>query len=211
MSLRLRDAFLILFNLLPLALMLDGRWRPFDVLAFYWLELAAVGFFALLSLVIKSLYDLTQGAGARAAGGALAAFFFPLHFGFFLVILCFPVGSFLPPGTPTQPLTGPLVPMAVVIDNMPFFSLLPVVMSWQFFVFVSGYILPRRYVQDHPQILDGAYKNLFIFFISAFFGVLIGMKTGSLIWGAVILCVLKTLCAYVAAKDGAGEAKEAAV
>jgi hypothetical protein len=199
----LRDVFLILFNLLPLALVLDGVWRPFDVLAFYWLELAVIGFFALLALIIKSLYGLTHGAAGKAAGDALAAVFFPLHFGFFLVILCFPVGSFLPPETPAQPLTNPLVPLVVVIDNMPFFTMLPVVMAWQFFVFIAEYIHPRRYVLSHPQILDRAYKNLFVFFISAFFGVLIGMKTGTPVWGAVILCLLKTLCAYAATKNDA--------
>jgi len=201
--LHLRDVFLILFNLLPLALVLDGVWRPFDVLAFYWLELAVIGFFALLALIIKSLYGLTHGAAGRAVGDALAAVFFPLHFGFFLIILCFPVGSFLPPETPAQPLTNPLVPLVVVIDNMPFFTVLPVVLAWQFFVFITEYIQPRRYVLDHPQILDRAYKSLFVFFISAFFGVLIGMKTGTPVWSAVILCLLKTLCAYAAAKNDA--------
>jgi hypothetical protein len=206
MSLRLRDALLILFNLFPLVLVIDGAWRPFDVMAFYWLELAAVGFFALLGLIANTLYNFGQKKMAAGAGGIMAAVFFPVHFGFFLVILCFPVGSFLPEGTSTAKLTDPLVPMHVVIDNMHFFAVLPAVLLWQLFIFVVDFMLPRRYAQEHPEALGGAYKNLFVFFISAFFGVVIGMQTGALFWGAVILCVLKTLIAYAVLKSKPPEA-----
>lgn len=201
MSISLRDAFLILFNLFPLALVIDGAWRPFDVMAFYWLELAAVGFFALLGLIASALYDLGNKKIDAGIGGVMAAVFFPVHFGFFLVILCFPVGSFLPEGTPTVPLTGPLVPMFVVIDNMNFLAVLPVVVLWQLFIFSADFMLPRRYAEAQQTLVLGAYKNLFVFFISAFFGVAIGMQTGALFWGAVILCVMKTLVAYAVSKS----------
>lgn len=208
MSIRLRDAFLILFNLFPLALVIDGAWRPFDVMAFYWLELAAVGFFSLLGLIASALYDLGNKKRAASMGDLMAAVFFPVHFGFFLVILCFPVGSFLPEGTPTMPLTGPLVPMFVVIDHMNFPAVLPVVVLWQLFVFVADFMLPRRYTQAQQTLVLGAYKSLFVFFISAFFGVVIGTQTGALFWGAVILCVLKTLVAYAVSKSKSAEAPD---
>ncbi|MFN7115055.1 MAG: DUF6498-containing protein [Alphaproteobacteria bacterium] len=205
MSLRLRDALLILFNLFPLALVIDGAWRPFDVMAFYWLELAAVGVFALLGLVMAAFYDFYRKKTAAAVGYLLTAVFFPLHFGFFLVVLCFPVGSFLAEEASSVTLTGPLVPMFAVIDNMNFWAVLPVVFAWQLFVFITDFVLPRRFAQEHPEILGSAYKNLFVFFISAFFGVAIGMQTGELFWGAVILCVLKTVIAYAVSKNKPAE------
>lgn len=201
MTLRLRDALLIIFNLFPLALVIDGAWRPFDVMAFYWLELAAAGFFAMLGLCGTALYSFWQRNHAAGISGLFSCIFFPVHFGFFLVILCFPVGSFLPEGTETVPLTGPLVPLFVVIDHMKFWVALPAVFCWQLFLFAADFIAPRRFAEEQPRTLMRAYQNLFVFFISAFFGVALGMQTGELFWGAVILCVLKTLVAYGVSKS----------
>lgn len=199
-SLSLRDLLLVLFNLFPLVLVTEGIWRPFDVLAFYWLELVAIGFFALLSLLVKTLYELPLGKILVGFGGLLSAFFFFLHFGFFLVMMCFMIGSFLPEGTPTRPLTSPFIPLIVVTENMPFFTMLPIVMTWQFFIFMADFIVPRRYKNDGLHVMLNAYKDLGILFVSAFLGVFIGMKTGNPVWGAVILCVLKTAAAYFVAR-----------
>lgn len=198
-SLRLRDVFLVLFNLLPLALVLDGRWRPFDVMAFYWLELIAAGFFATLATVIAALYKLTHGKTAAGLGEGLSLLFFPLHFGFFIVMMAFMVGSFLPEDTPARPLAHPLVPSVVVIENMPFFTMLPLVMCWQFFEFMHGFIAPRGYAAEEAGTFSTPYKKLFILFIAAFAGIAVAMQSGSLLWGAGFLCVLKTLAAYTEA------------
>lgn len=199
-SLRLRDVLLILFNLFPLVLVIDGMWRPFDVLAFYWLELITAGFFTLLSLAINALYAFSLGKPLTGMGQLLSGFFFFLHFGFFLVMLCFMIGAFLPEGTPTRNLTSPMIPMIVVIENMPFFAMLPIVMTWRCFVFITDFILPRQYRHDEPHVMLDAYKDLGILFTSAFLGVFIGMKTGNPIWGAVILCCLKTTVTYFIAR-----------
>ena len=90
--------------------------------------------------------------------------------------------------------------MIVVIENMPFFAMLPIVMTWRFFVFITDFILPRRYRHDEPHVMLDVYKDLGILFTSAFLGVFIGMKTGNPIWGAVILCCLKTAVTYFIAR-----------
>ncbi len=204
-NLPLRHIPLILFNLLPLALIIDGYWQPFDALAFYWLELIAVCFFGTLGNAMSAIYQFSQKNIGAGIGQTFGTIFFPLHFGFFLVMLCFPIGSFLPPGTPTRPLTDPLVPLRVVTENMPFFEMLPIVMVWQCFVFITRFILSGRYKQDAPAFVLSAYGSLAVLFVSAFFGVLIGLSTGNRIWGAVILVALKTLIAYLVARHRPAE------
>lgn len=197
-SFLLRDVLLIVFNLLPLALVIDGYWRPFDVMAFYWLELIAVGFFCTLGSILSAIYNLGHKNFAAGLSLIMQSVFFPVHFGFFIVMLCFPIGSFLPEGTPTRMLTDPFIPMIVVIENMPFFEMLPIVMAWQCFNFITQFLITGRYKNDSPGYIGAAYASLFILFASAFFGVLIGMATDNRLWGVIILVVLKTLAAYAA-------------
>lgn len=196
-SFSLRDVLLVVFNLLPLALVIDGYWRPFDVLAFYWLELIAAGFFCTLGSVLSTAYNLSNKKIAATISLMLQSVFFPVHFGFFIVMLCFAVGSFLPEDTPTRLLTDPFIPMIVVIENMPFFEMLPIVMAWQCFNFITQFLITGRYKDDSPGYIASAYASLFILFTSAFFGILIGMATDSRLWGAIILVALKTLAAYM--------------
>lgn len=199
MNLTLRDSLLIVFNLFPLVLVLGGSWQPFDMMAFYWLELIVIGYFAVLSLLMSCFYKFTQGKIGEGAADAVACVFFPLHFGFFIVMTAFLVGSYLPEGTETRPLTDPLVPTFMVLEHMPFLTMLPMVVSWQLFVFVTTYVFPRQYAEDHPPILLHAYKNLFVLFISGFAGIGAAMATNSLLWGAFFLAAVKTLVAYTAA------------
>lgn len=204
-NLPLRHIPLILFNLLPLVLIIDGHWRPFDALAFYWVELIAVCFFGTLGNIMSTIYQFSQKKIGAGIALMLGTIFFPLHYGFFLVMLCFPIGSFLPPDTPTRPLTDPFVPLQVVTENMPFFEMLPIVMAWQCFVFITRFVLTGRFKKEAPAFVLSAYGSLAVLFVSAFFGVLIGLSTDSRIWGAVILVALKTLIAYLVAKHKPAE------
>jgi len=192
-----RFLIILFFNALPLSLVLTDVWRPFDVMAFYWLELAAIGVFTFLKLFISGLYKITH----NRIGGGLADFvsfaFFLLHFGFFIVMLCFMVGSYLPEGTPTRTLNSPFIPLIVVIKNFDFFTLLPLALAWQATSFLTGYIHQKRYrLEGMPEVVQ-AYGHLAILFISAFLGLLVAIKTGERIWGALFLIVLKTLVSLI--------------
>lgn len=193
----IRYIAMFFFNLLPLALVGAGVWRPFDVMAFYWVELVAIAGFTVLKYFITAIYDFYRRKYARVAGSIAGMIFFSLHFGFFLVMMCFLVGSFLPPDTPTRTLDSPLVPLQVVMENMPFAKMLLLATLWQTVYFCTDFLFPRRYAEEgrHPLILY-AYGNLFTLFVSAFIGVWIMTGQGSRIWGVVILTAVKTLIAF---------------
>lgn len=205
MKLKLHDTLLVLFNLFPLALVLDGTWHPFDMMAFYWLELVVIGGFAVAALFLAAFYKLSQRRIASAISDIASSVFFSAHFGFFIVMLGFIVGSYLPEGTETRALTDPLVPAQMVLEHAPLTNILPMVFSWQMFVFITGYIVPRQYAVDHPRIMLHAYKNLFVLFISGFVGIMAAMATHSLLWGACLLAVVKTLVAYASTQIKADE------
>lgn len=205
MKLKLHDTLLVLFNLFPLALVLDGTWRPFDMMAFYWLELIVIGCFAVTALLLAAFYKLSQRRIAAAISDIAGSVFFSLHFGFFIVMLGFIVGSYLPEGTETRTLTDPLVPAQMVLEHAPVMAMLPMVFSWQLFIFITGYILPRQYAADHVRVVLGAYKNLFVLFLSGFVGIMAAMTTHNLLWGASLLAVVKTLVAYASAQMKADE------
>ena len=82
---------------------------------------------------------------------------------------------------------------------MPFFEMLPIVMCWQCFVFITRFIIVGKYKSEAPVFVISAYGSLAILFVSAFFGVVIGMSTDSRIWGAVILVAIKTIIALIVA------------
>lgn len=192
-----RFLIIVFFNALPLFLVLSDTWRPFDVMAFYWLELCAIGFFTVIKLCMGSLFKIAHRRIGEGIGDLFGLVFFPLHFGFFLVMLCFMVGSFLPEGTPTRPLDSPFVPLIVVIENFDFFALLPLALAWQAASFLSGYLYQRRYRHKEIPEVGRAYGNLAILFISGFMGLLVAMQTDQRIWGAVFLITLKTLVSLV--------------
>jgi hypothetical protein len=192
-----RFLIIVFFNAVPLFLVLSDTWRPFDVMAFYWLELGAIGFFTVLKLLISGLFKITHQRKAEGIGDFFGLVFFPLHFGFFMVMLCFMVGSFLPEGTPTRILNSPFIPLIVVIENFDFFTLLPLALAWQAASFLSGYLYQGRYRNKDAPEMGRAYGNLAILFISGFMGLLVAMQTDQRIWGAVFLIALKTLVSLV--------------
>jgi len=193
----LRYAIMFFFNLLPLVMVGVGVWRPFDVMAFYWVELIAILGFTLLKLFVTVVYDLYHRKYARVAGGFATLVFFPLHYGFFIVMMCFLVGSFLPPETPTRPLASPLVPLLVVMENTPFVEMLALATAWQAIYFCADFLFPHAYAHDErSDFILRPYASLFAFFISGFIGVWIMVGQGARIWGVVVLTALKTLIAF---------------
>lgn len=192
----LRQAFLLLaFNLLPGYFVLMGEWTPFEVIAFYWVEVVAAGVFALLRTLIAAVRALFARDIKGLLGHIATATFMPVHFGFFIVMSCFLVGAFLPEGTPTQKLTGPLIPLYMVAENIKFFALFPFFMLWEAALFLReswhaqhdhGYMLPNP--------VAGAYTRLGILFVSGFFGLLLAGWLDERLWGAVVLITLKILC-----------------
>ena len=192
-----RFLIIVFFNALPLFLVLSDTWRPFDVMAFYWLELGAIGFFTVVKLCMGCLFKITHQRIGEGIGDLFMLVFFPLHFGFFIVMLCFMVGSFLPEGTPTRILDSPFIPLIVVIENFDFFALLPLALAWQAASFLSGYLYQRRYRNEDIPEVGRAYGNLAILFVSGFMGLLVAMQTDQRIWGAVFLILLKTLVSLI--------------
>lgn len=183
----------VLFNIFPLALVLTGEWRPFDVMAFYWVEVIAAGMLALLRLGITLLRDIGGKKWGAAASHAASLVALPLHFGFFIVMTCFLIGSFLPEGTPTRKLTGPLVPMEMVLENIDFWKWFMIVMAWEaaLFAYRATQGTARGFIAS--SAVGDAYARLFILFGSGFFGLLVAMALDARIAGAVLLVAVKTL------------------
>jgi hypothetical protein len=193
----LRYFTMFFFNLLPLIMVGAGIWRPFDMMAFYWVELVAILGFTLLKIFVTTVYDFYHRKYGRVAGGVATLVFFPLHYGFFIVMMCFLVGSFLPPETPTRLLDSPLVPLQVVMDNMPFVEMLALATSWQAIYFCADFLFTRAYARDdRSDFISRPYASLFAVFISGFIGVWIMVGQGARIWGVVVLTALKTLIAF---------------
>lgn len=189
-----RNAFIVvLFNLFPLVLVLTGEWRPFDVMAFYWVEVIAAGLLAIIRLVLSLLRELRAGDYKAGIGHVTALIGFPIHFGFFIVMTCFLLGSFLPEGTTTRKLTGPLVPMEVVLENIDFWKWFMIVAAWEaaLFVYRSMQGTARGFIAS--SAVGDAYARLFILFGSGFFGLLLAMAFDARIIGAVLLIAVKTL------------------
>lgn len=189
-----RNAFIVvLFNLFPLVLVLTGEWRPFDVMAFYWVEVIAAGLLAIIRLVLSLLRELRAGDYKAGIGHVTALIGFPIHFGFFIVMTCFLLGSFLPEGTTTRKLTGPLVPMEVVLENIDFWKWFMIVAVWEaaLFVYRSMQGTARGFIAS--SAVGDAYARLFILFGSGFFGLLLAMTFDARIIGAVLLVAIKTL------------------
>ncbi len=190
---RRNAAIVVLFNIFPLVLVLTGEWRPFDVMAFYWVEVIAAGVLALVRLCLSLLRDIGAKKWGAAVSDAVALIGLPLHFGFFIVMTCFLLGSFLPEGTTTRKLTGPLVPMEVVLENIDFWKWFLIVVAWEAALFtyrsmqgtVKGFIA--------SSAVGDAYARLFILFGSGFFGLLLAMAFDERMLGAVLLVAVKTL------------------
>lgn len=193
LSLILQVFLIVLFNALPLYFLWQGQWAAFDVIGFYWLEVVAAGVLAWVRTGVSIACAREWGARLSHAVGFV---FFPLHFGLFIVILCFPVGSFLPPDTPKQPLTDALLPLRMVVMHVDFWRFFPAVLVWQGLYFLSDCWRIRHAPADTlPQPLLAAYGMLAILFLSMIIGIFIAMPLNNPLWGGVILVAIKTLCA----------------
>ena len=160
----IRYLTMFIFNLLPIVMVAANVWRPFDVMAFYWVELIAIGGFAMLKFLIAAMYDLYHSRYGSFAGCVAGLVFFPLHYGFFIIMICFLVGGYLPPDTPTRTLDSPLVPMQVVIENVAFADMLLLTTLWQAGYFCTDFLFPRAYEQtDRSIFVMRPYASLFYF------------------------------------------------
>lgn len=193
----------LIFNLFPLFLIAIGRGSPFEIMAFYWVEIIAIGIFAILKMLTISIYEARQNIDMLrtrpiravliciAACGSMA--FFIVHYGFFIVLMCFMIGGFLPEGTATEKLTDPFVPFRLVASHVNFYITLPVALFWQGFEFIRSFILKAAYTKANDQSpILGAYGHLMILFVSAFLGMILAGMLDDRIWGAIMLVAVKT-------------------
>lgn len=194
---------IVLFNLLPLCMVAAGEWRAFDVIAFYWVEVVAAGVLAILRLVLSLLRELHAREYKPALGSIVALIGFPLHFGFFIVLTCFLVGSFLPEGTATRKLSSPFVPMELVLENIDFWKWFLIVLAWEAALFAYRNLQGAERGFIAASAVMDAYARLFILFGSGFFGLLLAMAADERLLGAVVLVAVKTLVtlAIVYAKE----------
>jgi len=206
-----RRAFaVVLFNLFPLALVLQGSWRAFDVVAFYWVEAIVAGVMATLQLFTAPLSALKGGRVGSSIGSMAALIGFPLHFGFFIVMSCFLVGTFLPADTAPRRLTSPFVPLEMVLDHIDFWWWFLLIALWE-----AAQFTYRKVVRQAQEPLTGspvglAYVRLFTMFTGAFFGVLLGMATDSRIWGAVVIVAVKMAVALAVAYGDTNRTRDGA-
>ena len=193
----------LIFNLFPLFLIAIGRGSPFEIMAFYWVEIIAIGIFALIKILTMAVYNAHQnkaGLQARPIRSIFAAIvacadmaFFALHYGFFIVLMCFMIGAFLPEGTATEKLTDPFVPFRMVAAHVDFYITLPVALFWQGFEFIRHFILKQQYArQDGPAPILQAYGHLMTLFVSAFLGIILAGVLNDRLWGAIMLVAVKT-------------------
>lgn len=193
----------LIFNLFPLFLIAIGRGSPFEIMAFYWVEIIAIGIFAIIKMLTISIYEVQQKTDVirarpiRSVFITLAAIgsmtFFTVHYGFFIVLMCFMIGGFLPEGTATEKLTDPFVPFRMVASHVNFYITLPVALFWQGFEFIRSFILKQAYTKANDQSpILGAYGHLMTLFVSAFFGMILAGMLDDRIWGAIMLVAVKT-------------------
>ncbi|MDE1151019.1 MAG: DUF6498-containing protein [Micavibrio sp.] len=188
----IRLLLLLVFNLLPLGFVLAGHGMPFAVMAFYWVEVIAFGLAALLKVSCVIGWRLLRRGGRAAFTALCAVFLLPLHFGFFMVMTCFLVGSFLPAGEATRKLTSPLVPMEMVLAHINFPLLLAVAGSFRAADFFLRFLPQRQYEGDVQKPVLEAYGHLGILFLAGFFGLLLAMLADDRIWGVLLLVGFKT-------------------
>jgi len=193
---RRQAVLLLLFNLFPLLLVLFDIWTAFDVMAFYWLESVAAGVFALIRIIVSCLFFILERKAASAVQAGAMALFLPVHFGFFVVMSCFLVGTFLPEGTETRLLTSPFVPFVMVVQQSDFVHIFPLMLVWEAVLFFRESWLAQHF--SHEKLSNpilSAYKKMFILFFSGMVGVFVMTFSGSRFWGALVLTGLKIFAA----------------
>ncbi len=182
------------FSLLPLPLVFSGQASPFDVMAFYWVEVIAIGMGTLVRMGVTAIFDLVEKRWKKAAEAIAGLLFMPVHFGFFIVMMCFPIGSFLPEGTPTRILDSPLVPFEMVAHHANLASALPIALAWQAADLFFSFLQPKRYREPGRDSGPAfAYGQLFVLFVASLFGLMLAVRTNERMWGVVLLVALKTL------------------
>jgi hypothetical protein len=192
MTLRHRLILILMFNLIPVGFVAMGAWREFDVVAFYWVEVIAAGIFAVLRQLVTAFTKFGEGKRGEGIGGLLGLLLMPLHYGFFIVMMAFMVGGFLPDSVPKVKLTGPLVPAEVVIANMEFQFAFIIAAVWQGALFLAERLAPEGTRAEVNPVLR-AYGKLFTLFVACFAGAALGGMLDSPFWGAVALVTVKTL------------------
>ncbi|HAU29699.1 MAG TPA: hypothetical protein DCW68_06290 [Rhodospirillaceae bacterium] len=182
------------FSLLPLPLVFSGQASPFDVMAFYWVELIAIGMATIVRMGIMAASNLAKRRWAKAAEAIAGLLFMPIHFGFFIIMMCFPIGSFLPEGTPMRILDNPLVPFEMVVYHANLSFALPLALAWQGADLFFSFLLPKRYKETGGDSGPAfAYGQLFVLFVASLFGLMLAMRTNERIWGVIVLVGLKTV------------------
>jgi len=193
---RRQAVLLLLFHLLPLLLIIIGIWSVFDVMAFYWMESLAAGVFAIIRIFVSCFFFILERKPVAALQSGILALFFPVHFGFFVIMSCFLVGTFLPEGTETRQLTDPLVPFVMVVQHTDFAKIFPLLLVWEALIFFRESRLAQHF--PHEKLSNPvlqAYKKMFILFFSGMVGVFVMTFSGSRFWGALVLTALKTFAA----------------
>lgn len=184
---------IIAFNLIPLVMIAAGWLDTFDVMAFYWVEVWVVGAFALLRLMTCLGWRVVHNPGSIMFHHFSSIFMMPLHFGFMMVMMCFAIGLFLPEDTPVQTLTGPLVPMKMVVSHIDFRYVLPPIVVWYAVDFFVSFIRTRAYTLDRQAIdpVLGAYGHMMTLFCAAMAGMVLAGVMNERLWGPAVLVFLK--------------------
>lgn len=192
MTLRHRLLLIVMFNLIPVGFVAMGEWREFDVVAFYWVEVIAAGLFAVMRQLVQACVKFGEGKKGEGFSALAGLVFMPVHYGFFIVMLAFMVGGFLPDNAPKVKLTDPLVPAQVVIAHMEFMFAFIIAAVWQGAVFLSERLAPEGTRADVHPVLR-AYGKLFTLFVACFAGMALGGVLESKLAGGVALVTVKTL------------------
>lgn len=192
-----RQALLVAaISLLPAWFLWAGEWTPFQVAGYYWLEIVAAGLFALIRTLLAAFGRFAAHDWKGLAGSIATAVFFPVHFGFFIIMICFLVGGFLPEGTPGRKLDSPMVPFEMVAENINLITLLPLFLLWEAVYFLRESIHTQHQPRFTPrEPVTSAYLRLFGLFASAFAGILFVGGTDSRTAGAALMIAFRFLCA----------------
>lgn len=190
---------LIAANLIPLAGVLAGGWRVFDVLLLFWAENVVIGVFNVLRMLVVA------GRGDRGAAGLAA--FFALHYGIFTVVHgVFVVTLFGPAGASPVAAVDDLAAPALVLP-------LAALVASHGVSFVANFLLGGEMDRVTAGALMAApYGRVVVLHVTIIFGGFAVAASGAPVAALALLVALKIavdLAAHVAEHRGMAKPKPA--
>jgi len=190
---------LIAANLIPLAGVLAGGWRVFDVLLLFWAENVIIGVFNVLRMLVV--------ATRREPGAVGLALFFTLHYGIFTIVHgVFVVTLFGPPAESPLPAFAALAAPGLVLP-------LAALVASHGVSFLANFVFGGEMDRVSAGALMAApYGRVVVLHVTIIFGGFAVAASGAPVLALALLVALKIvvdLAAHLAEHRGMAKAKPA--